>query len=130
MNEALRSFLVETVNSATLRHHCAQGDVRQIGCFHGTVNLTEMTNEKVTLGTYQHGNGGFIFMFTESIIEIQADYNSGKKRILPKVILSCKANSKKSRLQPGKLDRIELGEMSEEFFEIFIKLQRLIYQYK
>lgn len=130
MNEKLQQLLADILDSLSLRHHCKRNcdSVDQIGSYHGRICLVEFTDSKFCVGTHQRGNHGHIMILNHTLEQVCKDF-LGKKHILPLVIVTIKHGSKSyARIQPGILDRIMLTDMSKEMFDVFIKLQKLVYK--
>ena len=126
MNEELRFKMEKIIEALSIHHHCQTGSVEQIGNYHGTISLTQFTDQKFSIGSHQRGDYGHIMLINQTISDIQQDFNTSKK-ILPIVLFTIKYRPKRYvRMEPGELHRIPLSDMSEELLGVFIKLQQLV----
>lgn len=103
------------------------GYVAQIISYHGQIRLTQLEFEKkelITIATHLRGKYLHIMLIVGSIKEIQEDY----KNIEPVAVFTVKHNTpEKLALHPSRLDRILFGKLSKRMFEVFIKVQKVLF---
>jgi ribosome assembly protein YihI (activator of Der GTPase) len=79
------------------------------------------------LPTIKDGEHAHLLMVDKSIKEIKEDY-VGSKKIIPLVIFTIKYGEKGYvKVQPGRLDKIELSSMKKDFFVVFHSLQEVLH---
>ena len=126
MNKELEDKMKKIIEAVSIRHHCQTGSVDQIGNYLGTVSLTQFTDQKFSIGVHQRGIHGHIMLINQTISDIQYDFRT-KKEIVPEVLFTIKYGPKGYvRMEPGRLHRINLSDMSEQLLDVFIKLQQLV----
>ena len=124
MNEQLHAFLEEMLRNICKGFDYAEKSTNQISSYHGPIKLIQIDTrgkEFITIATHQHGNHLHVMLIDKPLEEIGATTT-------PLVIFTFKLGKNSySRVQPGRLERINFSEFGFICMKMFLAIQTFSY---
>lgn len=126
MDQKLKETLERIVHKVSLAYRCKNDSIEQIDNYANKkdpISLLEFVDKGFTIACHQSYHYGHILMVNKTIAEIKLN----AVKTIPDVVFAINIGKGFARLQPGRMDRVIFSDMGKDFFEVFLKIQRVIY---